>query len=126
MDDDSAKAEQKDLLLYGLVKGITELGGRWGLTVHVGGATVSGIAIGSREWFDGLLDLMDGAGEGGDVVAHSLAQSFMELGPDRLAALSEGFLHMRDASILAGGTTLTMPLWRGALSEVTGWSSGNI
>lgn len=45
-------------------------------------------------------------------------------GSGMLSSLARGFLHMTDVRLGAGDTVTQVSLWRGELSDITGWSFG--
>ena len=109
-------------------------GGIVGLTVTSNGAVVSGLAISRAEWLAGVVDQYKQAGA--EDTATYIEKVFKQThdavigrakGRDEadLPSRARGFLHMKDARIGAGDTYTQVPLWRGALADITGWSLGS-
>jgi hypothetical protein len=109
-------------------------GGVVGLTVASNGVVVSGLAISRAEWMAAVVDQYKQAGA--DETAASIEKVFkqahdmvVEGAKDRdkadLPSRARGFLHMKDARLGAGDTFTQVPLWRGDLADITGWSLGS-
>jgi hypothetical protein len=110
--------------------------GNVGVTLWVGGAIVTGMVVGTDEFFDALADYVEGdTGE----TASTFRKVATELREDRDAAKAvvaeDGlgddpvtFIHLRDARAFAPGSG-PIPsnqgfLWRGRLDTVDAWSFG--
>ncbi len=103
-----------------------------GLTITSNGALVSGLAISRRAWIDATVEQYKQAG-----ADESWIQKFYtEFHEDNLAEAkrrrdarlpqqARRFLHMRDVRIGTATDYVQVPLWRGALADVTGWSFGS-
>ena len=109
-------------------------GGFVGLTVISGGAVVSGLAISRAEWIASLAEQYEQAGAGD--TATYLEKFFSEAHADvvtqakrrmdaELPVRPRSFLHMKDARIGASDAYTQVPLWRGALTDISGWSLGS-
>ena len=117
---------------------------RVGLTVNVGGVVVSGTLIGSLAYFRAFADRFASA-TGGTEMHESFADAFRGLfddtadqtrgdrrqPPDPQAyEQSAAFLHLEDARYVTAAGLLPQGrfgvLWRCAVSEVTGWSVGEL
>ncbi|WP_445154142.1 hypothetical protein ACTWLI_12505 [Arthrobacter sp. Hor0625] len=108
--------------------------GSLGLTVTIDGVAISGIAISAKEWRRRMSELLEPAGaafaSAFTEVASDLADKKAEMLAAREAenrpAPAPRFIHMRDAYLVSGNTHQKMPLWRGRLSKLSGWSIGSI
>ena len=95
------------------------------------GTAVSGMVISEAEWQEALLANI----EGGDV-KDGLAIAFEDYNmsmrvrrnarKDRgLPRLARKYIHLRDVMIGTGKVATLVPLWRGRVSDVSGWSVGS-
>lgn len=109
-------------------------GGIVGLTVTSNGVVVSGLAISRAEWIAGVVDQYKEAGADQtatyiDKLFRQAQDSVIERAKHRdeadLPSRARGFLHLKDARLGAGETYTQVPLWRGALTDITGWSLGS-
>ncbi|AZS44060.1 hypothetical protein BWL13_01642 [Microbacterium oleivorans] len=107
--------------------------GALGLTLTVGGAVVSGIAISRAEWIERSVALLASpdttpASEHLDQIWNRLHGRYVEVSKRRddagLPIRARRFVHMRDVRILNGHST-DVSLWRGALADVSGWTIGS-
>lgn len=113
----------------------TSAEGAIGITVLSGGLTVSGIAISRRAWIDAMKatfaksmtsDYSDAIGTVYDMTAERLEDVYKRRDAADLPTHKRTHLHMRDVRIIMGvDDHVTMPLWRGTLDDVTGWSMGS-
>lgn len=105
-----------------------------GLTVTSNGVVVSGLAISRAEWIAGVVGQYNEAGA--DETAKYIDQVFQKahnavIGQAKerdeadLPSRARGFLHMKDVRLGAGDTYTQVPLWRGSLADITGWSLGS-
>jgi hypothetical protein len=116
------------------------------LVLTLPGQVLSGTLVSGRTYFDGLAAAVQGD-DADDTLRGALATGYRarskdfegwgaagalhELDPDgpaddRLASLpTVAYLHLRDVAVagVAGGR---LPLWRGRLADVVGWSVGSI
>lgn len=100
------------------------------MTLFIGSGVISGTLISYEEWLDRWLRSMEAASKG-------LAQGVREGREEALAAMAANgedpeaggplphFAHLRDAKLFTGEQQLAVDLWRGRLSEITGWMSGS-
>ncbi len=133
-DDVLPKDVYLDILLNSVVgEKDDHLPGEFGLTVISGGAVVSGMVIARKAWVQLLIESVRDAGSAplAEVLEGTLPRFEEELDAhsDRrdklnLLAHKRTHIHMRDARIFNGATT-NVPLWRGALEDITGWSMGS-
>lgn len=104
------------------------------LTVTSNGVVVSGFAISRSAWMVGVADQYKQAGAA--EIATYVEKMFKEAHDDvvaqakgrveaNLPSIPRRFLHMKDAQFVVGGTHTQVPLWRGALADITGWSLGS-
>ncbi|MGA1813688.1 hypothetical protein VH571_15005 [Frondihabitans sp. 4ASC-45] len=107
--------------------------GSIGLTVASNGVVVSGAAISRTAWSAALVDQVRQGG--GDATAPHVEKIYNEIqaikteGAQKrrdqdLPERARRFLHMKNARLIAGGETINVPLWRGSLSDISGWSMG--
>jgi hypothetical protein len=98
-----------------------------GLTVSLGGQTVTGDLCGGAEYFARAAELYEGIA-GDNVVASGLAKALRERGQDypipeeQAARTSTVYFHMVDAAISGNST----PVFRGRLAAVDGWTFGRL
>jgi len=110
------------------------LGGVIGLTVTSGGVVLSGLAVSRAEWMAGVVDQYKEAGAGETTIyieklfnqAHDeVLKHAKRRGEAELPTRARSFLHMKDVRIGVGNVYTQVPLWRGALADITGWSLGS-
>lgn len=108
--------------------------GSIGITVTSAGAVVSGIAISRKAFIERSVELMREAGaptvaDGMDTLWNMAANQWVAEAKRRdeaeLPSRARRFLHLRDARIWAPEGKINVPLWRGALADITGWSLGS-
>lgn len=109
--------------------------GAVGITVTTAGAVVSGIAISRMAYIERSLNLLRESGSREDLVAavetvwnRGATQVVDEANRRRKADLpprARRFIHLRDARVWAPEGSLNVPLWRGTLADVSGWSLGS-
>lgn len=107
--------------------------GSIGLTVVCDGVVISGIAISGSEWDRRIVESLSASHSG-------LGSAFAELADDMRARRKEvieariqderplppfRYIHMRNARVNTGILAQEMPLWRGELSKVSGWTIGS-
>ena len=102
------------------------------VTLVLGGSTITGVLISDGEFFELLADAFD-AGKGkksgparfaGILRGKAAERTRLDSSAGRTGATPDVWhIHLRDARIwsLEGGAR-TLGLWRGRLSEVSGWS----
>lgn len=105
------------------------------LTVQSDGAVVSGQAISRKEWIERITRQYDqaGAAETGkhiDNLFNLMHTRAVTKHGERVAAglptAARRFLHMKDAHITHGSSEIVLPLWRGKLEDISGWSLGSV
>ena len=114
--------------------GHEESTGSFGLTLTVGGSVISGTVIPVMTWH--RLWTEDIREQGARLIADGLEQvqativaraKFVddqrEL--EERPRIARRFIHMRDVSIWTGTQRFDVPLWRGPMNAVTGWSMGS-
>jgi hypothetical protein len=111
----------------------TDPGNSAGITISHNGSVVSGNLVSRETWLIRVRELMSTAsGTGADAVAE-LMEVVAESSDKRLAQLiAEGqtppldyFFHLVDVTIVSSGLH-KVPVWRGQLSHVSGWSFGSV
>ncbi|MEU5637507.1 hypothetical protein [Streptomyces rishiriensis] len=99
------------------------------ITLTVGGGHLSGDLISHEAWTaEWARSLRSFDGPGAQLLKHfpeevdqAVADRQGRPGPQRLPQ----WIHLRDATVAAGtGRPVVMPLWRGRLADVAGWSLG--
>ncbi|MEU1466634.1 hypothetical protein ABZ434_00180 [Streptomyces sp. NPDC005761] len=99
------------------------------LTLTVPAGVLHGDVIGHEAWkADWARSLRQVEGEGANLIAEypeTVDQGIKELHADEDARRLPRWIHLRDATlVLGGGASLRLPLWRGRLSDVSGWALG--
>ncbi|WP_406095745.1 hypothetical protein [Streptomyces sp. NBC_01013] len=99
------------------------------LTLAVPAGVLHGDVIGHEAWkADWSRSLRQVEGEGANLIAEfpeTVDQGIKELGAAEGAQQLPRWIHLRDATLLFGGMApLRLPLWRGRLSDVSGWALG--
>ncbi|MDR6912930.1 hypothetical protein J2W54_004943 [Rhodococcus fascians] len=125
---------EQDFMLAGLVELINRsTGTELGVTLHVRGTVLSGLMISGESYLDKQKVVLTEAGEGPAALAQyfdifsSVYSQNQEDDKPFLSPPLPAYVHLRSASVIENGTTqVTFPLWRGRLSEVSGWSIGNL
>lgn len=130
---------EKDWFLQSLLNMVNGTDMEIGVTLTVGGFLVSGTMMSGHKYFELFgRDFASGCLAGADAeVINSVASSFARHGTMYTEARANetplpepGFVHLRDAKLwgLKGETlpTDTGMLWRGRLSEVSGFVLGTI
>lgn len=105
-----------------------------GLTVTSNGVVVSGLAISRAEWITRIVDQYKNSGA--DKMAAEIEKIFNQAhgimvekttsrNAARLPLRPRPFLHMKNVRIGSGENCVQLPLWRGAITDITGWSLGS-
>ena len=99
------------------------------ITLALAGGVLHGDVIGHEAWkADWARSLRQVEGEGANLIAEfpeTVDQGIKELRTDEDTQLLPRWIHLRDATLLLGGAApLRLPLWRGRLSDVSGWALG--
>ncbi len=103
-----------------------------GLTITSNGFLVSGLAISRRAWIDATVEQHKQVGS--DV--SWMEEYFNEFHEDTVAEgkrrreaglphQARQFFHMKDVRIGTADDYVEVPLWRGSLADVTGWTFGS-
>ena len=118
-----------DGLLQVLVSVANTTGVSMGVTVTVPGAVVSGLLVGHQIWVEKLTEAMTAAGETGEAMGRAFRENLLlEPEPDEAGEDEKPlplFVHLTEAHIMSGDSMHGPVLWRGRLSDVSGWSLGN-
>lgn len=120
--------------LFHIAFNIGEEGNSFGLTLTVSGLVVTGTAISltswQQLWAEQLSRVSPMVGEGMATVYAADAQSRREwlaqLKEDGLPVPPFRFVQMKDVTIYGGAVVQHVPLWRGRLEQVDGWSAGRL
>ena len=122
-----------DAVLRTLIRTIDRLpnGSSIGITLTLGGAVVTGQMIGQADYVELLSNAVASATADAGLaseVAKGLASTASDLGERDARIDAVRHVHMRDVRFhLSSGLPkahLTLPLWRGRLSEVSGFALG--
>lgn len=109
--------------------------GAIGITVTTAGAVVSGIAISRKAYIERSVELLRRSDTRDDLV--EAVETVWNLGATQtideanrrrktdLPPRARRFIHLRDARVWAPEGRMNVPLWRGTLADVTGWSLGS-
>lgn len=99
------------------------------LTLTIGGLVVSGVVIPLGRWQSLWIQQLT---EAAPMLGTALGNAFESLDGDDDDDDDDdwrvnSFVHMRDATIWSGGIRpINLPLWRGQLRHVTGWTLGSL
>ncbi|MGW6208327.1 hypothetical protein ACWF9B_32375 [Streptomyces sp. NPDC055089] len=99
------------------------------LTLSLPAGVLHGDVIGHEEWkAEWTRSLRQVEGEGADLIAEfpeTVDQGIKELSAGEDTRRLPRWIHLRDATLMVGGgAPLRLPLWRGRLSDVSGWALG--
>ncbi|MEI7029518.1 hypothetical protein [Streptomyces pratensis] len=101
------------------------------LTLTHPGGLLHGDAIGHEQWkAEWARSLRQVEGEGADLIAEfpeTVDQGVRELHAheDARTARLPRWIHLRDVTLVVGSmAAVSLPLWRGRLSDVSGWALG--
>ncbi|MFD8229110.1 hypothetical protein ACFV16_33850 [Streptomyces massasporeus] len=111
----------EDLLLEVLLSVVENAGLETQIALYTGGGTIIGTLIKTDTWVEAWTAKVQAARP--EVGLGILLQSaFEEATGGRVSRLGSGFLHLRDATYRNGPMTMSAPLWRGTISQISGWS----
>ncbi len=116
-----------DGILQTLVSLAQTTGLSMSLTLNVSGTTVTGELVGRNSWLDLLA--LELPGNDGSTLGGSLQENFRTDDDDLVDYTTYGFIHLRDAKFFVGNKMAPGSggvLWRGRLSEVSGWCFGEM
>ena len=119
-----------DRFLVSLVELVdsTEVG--FGITLNCGGLTLTGQLISGKKYFYEFAETVAGAFPGDQETKDSIQSSFEQPAKkyDSNNVAQIEFIHLKDAKIIFGVGKMTgnLNLWRGKLSDVTGFSLGKL
>ncbi|MDQ0795758.1 hypothetical protein [Streptomyces sp. B1I3] len=99
------------------------------ITLTLSCGILHGDLIGHEAWkADWARSLRQVEGEGANLLAEFpeiMDQGIREMAADDYASQLPRWIHLRDATLVFGGTTAAhLPLWRGRLADVSGWTLG--
>ncbi|MEU8628330.1 hypothetical protein [Streptomyces sp. NPDC048669] len=99
------------------------------LTLTIPAGVLHGDVIGHEAWkAEWSRSLRQVEGEGANLIAEfpeTVDQSIKELRDGEDAQQLPRWIHLRDATLVFGGAApLRLPLWRGRLSDISGWALG--
>jgi hypothetical protein len=118
-----------DPLLMAFASAVHRSDGQMDITLNVRGTTITGTLIGRDKWMDELAARMSEAGEAARSVGEALQTVFREMDEEQPPEERRDFnLYLRDARLITGGALIPNAepgmLWRGRISEISGWSMG--
>ena len=111
-----------------------------GVTLHVGGAVVSGLLISPRRYFKLLIHEIESSVATNSEDAAPTVQGFADFFRPTLASFEESIeayrnsdkvpprphhVHLRHVQTFVSQEPLPQRLWRGRITEVSAWSIGN-
>lgn len=131
------KADQADWFLQFLVDIVNNNGVEIGITLSVGGTSISGMLVGVEQFFNGFGAEFGGAFPDQDV-SNSIRDSFSQFGKplpategseDEKPLQQPNYVHLKNAKFYHNSGP-AMPSnrglwWRGRLTQVDGFSLGN-
>lgn len=133
---EAAEHSLPDYFLRVLVFSCQEVDHSFGVTLTVGGSTITGTVVSEARYFDSLGDLVEEIGHG---VADAFLPAFRHAAmssmvraavPYELVPSSDPlpvFVNLIDCTILSGGSVIASGVsWRGRLASVDGWFLGTI
>ncbi|MCX5542594.1 gas vesicle protein [Paraburkholderia sp. CNPSo 3076] len=131
---DPAMAERPrvDWYLQLLVNMANERGVEMGITLVCGGSVVSGTLISGATYFESFADAFTSAwpteDEGRNTMRDALSRPASMYGAGKSDALGPSFIHLKNARVCTPSGSAPNPgmLWRGRLTEVSGFSLGSI
>ncbi|MEU1128226.1 hypothetical protein ABZ371_32750 [Streptomyces sp. NPDC005899] len=99
------------------------------ITLTLSGGILHGDLIGHEAWkADWARSLRQVEGEGANLLAEFpeiMDQGMRELGAEGEGSQLPRWIHLRDATLVLGGANAVhLPLWRGRLADVSGWTLG--
>jgi hypothetical protein len=102
-----------------------------GMTLVVGGSLVTGTLIGGKTYFDSFADAFTTGWPGDDTSKAAMRDYFggpASMYGDAKSGENPQFIHLKNASVrtLQGAIPTNGFLWRGRISEVSGFSLGQI
>ena len=129
MEPDDAPLSDEMLRLF-TTNASGELNVTMGLTLFVHGSVVSGVLIGAERWLE-LWEQTVAAPDNEQVATftHGVRKELTASVADDGTPVADGYIHLCDAVYVSAGKVLpagVRGLWRGRLSEVSGWGPGNL
>jgi hypothetical protein len=121
-----------DGLLRMFAKLVQEVDAEIGITLNVGGACVTGRLVGRDKWLEAFASWTEEEGELAGTIGRSLQRALerADLEDPISDEVPYRFLHLKDAFLVSGDglmpTSGRGALWRGRISQVSGWSLGNL
>jgi len=106
------------------------------ITLTLGGQSVEGQLVSGARFFGGLaeryreLPVPEATPEDHESATTVIARSFEESVADYRANnddddyVEPAFIHLADATVRHGRDAVTVPLWRGRLTSIVGWTLG--
>lgn len=102
------------------------------LTLTLPGGVVTGMLVGRTQWLGLFREALTATGETGAAIGSQIEQAWLKRMDDEDTTLPYGFVHLQGAKFLLGSSQHSLVphneglLWRGRLSEVSGWSLGGV
>lgn len=132
-EDISSKDFVLDVVMSGYVGFKDELEGSISMTIQCGGNIVSGMVISETAWTSLMCEQLREGGSPAlaDAAEEALLRRLADAGEEHdrrdaadLNGRARRFIHMQDAKIFDGERDVNVPLWRGAMKDISGWSLG--
>jgi hypothetical protein len=127
-----AKRPGVDWYLQNLVIMANTKGVEMGITVILGGTVVTGLLISGKTYFEAFGALFANAWnsdeDGKKAIQDAMSEPAKMYGPDKGDPAGPSFIHLKDAFVRTPSGSLVNQgaLWRGRLSEVSGFMLGSI
>jgi hypothetical protein len=128
----TVKRPELDWYLQHLVTMANTQGVEMGITVILGGTVVTGQLISGKTYFESFGALFAGAWnadeDGKRAIQDEMSKPAEMYGPDKHDAAGPSFIHLKNATVRTPSGSLTNQgvLWRGRLTEVSGFMLGSI
>lgn len=117
-----------DLILTILGEVAESSGLELGITLSVGGTTITGVLVSEETYIEGIRDALGASGEAGKALGDGLAKGFAEFRERRESDDSEPivYLHLKRARLVTQGDRSTDVWWRVRAVEVDAWTFGEM
>lgn len=121
-----------DFYLQSLVNMANEHGSEFGITLVIGGTVITGTLIGGSAYFHTFADTVAAAWPGDEQAKEGIRESLVQpatlYGQGKPDEAGPSFVHLKNATIRTPSGHLPDGgmLWRGRLTEVSGFTLGSI
>lgn len=132
---DDASFARPDFELETLVDIANRVGVGVNVTLMTSGGVISGTLMAHSQFWDETADTIekfapDGEAEAPAAARHALASGYRKIATEARAELETEdhwpprYVHLQNATFHDGARYVTVPIWRGRLATVVGWSFG--